>query len=89
MRLRYCIALNNTKVALLVDGAAPSADALAVSLPGTGGWIYTDNWREHVLTDRDGTPLLLPLSAGEHEITLTRPTSHLTLDRLELISSAQ
>ncbi|RRJ96936.1 hypothetical protein Ga0100231_024595 [Opitutaceae bacterium TAV4] len=86
LRIRYCAALNNTKIALLIDGAAPSADALGLSLPGTGSWIYTNNWKEHDLSNPDGSPLLLSLSAGEHEIRLTRPTSPLNLDRLELVS---
>ena len=86
LRLRYCTPLDGTQVSLLVDGAAPGRNALGISLPGTGGWsVEKDDWREIVLAGADGAAVRLPLTAGEHEIRLMRPTEALNLDGFDLI----
>lgn len=90
LRLRYCTPLEGTRVALLVDGAAPSEEALGVSLPRTGGWsVDSDDWREHVLAADDGAVIRLNLTAGEHRLSLSRPSSAINLDCLELLGEAE
>lgn len=86
LRLRYCTALDGVKVSVLVDGAAPGRNALDISLPRTGGWsVDKDDWSEVVLAGSDGASLLLPLSAGEHDIRLMRPSGAINLDAFELV----
>ncbi|MFA6961270.1 MAG: heparinase II/III family protein [Opitutaceae bacterium] len=90
LRLRYCTAANDGRVSLLIDGSAPSESALNLPLPATGGWsVDADNWKDVVLASADGHPLQLPLTAGEHELRLTRPSVALNLDTLELIGGAE
>ncbi|MET0263473.1 MAG: heparinase II/III family protein [Rariglobus sp.] len=86
LRLRYCTPLDGTRVSLLVDGAAPGRNALEVVLPRTGGWsVDRDDWSEIVLAGADGTVVRVPLTAGEHEIRLLRPSGAINLDGFELI----
>jgi hypothetical protein len=90
LRLRYCTAVNGGRVSLLIDGAAPSEGALGMPLPATGGWsVDADNWKDLVLASADGHAVQLSLSAGEHELRLTRPTAALNLDTLELIGGTE
>jgi hypothetical protein len=90
LRLRYCTPVADTRVSLLVDGAAPGKNALDIPLPPTGGWsVDNDDWRDVVLRGTDGTAVLLPLSAGEHELRLTRPSSAINLDAFELIGGTE
>jgi hypothetical protein len=78
LSLRYCTAEDGVALALLIDGAAPSEAARTIPLPVTGGWsVDTDNWASAVLAT-------IPLTTGEHEIRLCRPTGALNLDLLEL-----
>jgi len=90
LRLRYCTAANGGRVSLLIDGSAPSEGALGMPLPATGGWsVDADNWKDVVLASTDGHPVQLSLTAGEHELRLTRPTAALNLDSLELIGGTE
>jgi hypothetical protein len=86
LRLRYCTPVDGTRINLLIDGAAPGKAALDIPLPATSGWsVETDDWGEAVLSGADGAAVRLQLTAGEHEVRLTRPSAAVNLDALELI----
>lgn len=51
--------------ALTIDGTVPFSEANTVS------FSYNDDWQQSIFADETGTPYLIYLSAGVHEIALT------------------
>ncbi len=85
LTIRYTTELTDLKLGVLVDGAAPLPELLKIALPDTGGWsIKESNWKNLVLSDAKGQPLILNLSQGKHRLSLVNPTGAVGLDRLEL-----
>ncbi|MGE9292119.1 MAG: carbohydrate-binding protein, partial [Puniceicoccales bacterium] len=84
LSMRYC-AEKPTGLTLLVDGFAPTEEALHIPLKGTGGWSNTkDDWQEVVLKGSDGKDLEIPLSMGKHTIKLIMPTAPVNIDSFTL-----
>ncbi|QYY35105.1 DUF4962 domain-containing protein [Ruficoccus sp. ZRK36] len=84
LEVRYCTTDNPT-LDLLVDGVAPTSQALGIPLQSTGGWSgKNDDWKEVVLTDKNGETLAIPLTKGRHWIELANPVPSLTLDAFTL-----
>ncbi|RAP77599.1 ABC transporter substrate-binding protein [Paenibacillus montanisoli] len=49
---------------LMIDGKVPFKEANEYAFP------YSNEWRNEVLTDKDGNPYMFALEEGEHEISL-------------------
>lgn len=82
--IRYATKLSDITAAMLIDGTAPHAELVKASFPATGGWsIQEDNWKDLVLTDKAGKPLVFNLAAGKHELRLAKPSGALALDQFE------
>ncbi len=89
LTLRYATELTDLSLGVLVDGAAPWPELLKIALPDTGGWSIKENdWKNVVLSDAKGAPLILNLSQGKHRLSLINPTGAVGLDRLELRGSS-
>ncbi len=91
LTLRCAVGQPKVSFAVLVDGAAPSLDALKAFVLGPPGWgsekyweLSSFTWKTSVVEDASGNPLELPLTAGKHEIRLASPTSGMNLDFLTL-----
>jgi len=92
---RYAVGQPRVGFAVLVDGKAPSENALKCSLRGLAGWGYekywtlnTFLWRNDVIRDAAGSDLLLPLTAGEHTLTFSGPSAAINIDTLTLSGTA-
>jgi len=84
LTIRYATKLPEASVAVLIDGAAVLSELVKIALPSTGGWsIQEDNWKDLVLSDAAGKPLVFHLTAGKHELRLAKPATPLALDQFE------
>ena len=90
LTIRYATNLPDIRMALLVDGAAPSQALTKLPMPSTGGWsIKEDNWKDLVVADSGGKPFVFNLTQGKHELRLARPTGALALNRFEFRGTGQ
>lgn len=84
LTIRYATKLPEASVAVLIDGAAVLPELVKIALPSTGGWsVQEDNWKDLVLSDAAGKPLVFHLTAGKHELRLAKPAAPLALDQFE------
>jgi hypothetical protein len=82
LTIRYATNLPDVTVGLLMDGASPIQALTKLAMPSTGGWsIKENNWRDWVVRDDQGKPVVFHLSKGKHELRLAKPTGALALDR--------
>lgn len=95
LKMRFSTTQTEVKFSLLVDGKLPLASAGQSMVRGQKGWgieKYYDStsydWITETVTDiATGQALLIPLTAGEHEIRLANPSEPIHLDFLELVST--
>ncbi|MDP0495818.1 MAG: heparinase II/III family protein [Verrucomicrobiota bacterium JB024] len=91
--VRYAAGQPEVSFAVTVDGVAQSEADLHASLPGEAGWgtekywtLNNYSWRQHPVMVSADEPLVLNLSAGQHEIRLLHPDSGINIDTLTLKS---
>ena len=89
--VRYAVGQPMVSFAVAVDGVAQGEADLHASLPGDAGWgtekywtLKNYTWRTSPVMVGPDEPLVLSLSAGEHEISLLYPDSGINIDKLTL-----
>ncbi|HWL50981.1 MAG TPA: heparinase II/III family protein [Chthoniobacteraceae bacterium] len=83
LKIRYATPKPDLRAAIMIDQAIPGEAMREVLLPaGDGFGASAKNWKETMVSDRNGTPLVFNLSAGEHEVRLSRMTEAVELDSL-------
>jgi len=83
LKVRYATPKPDLRAALMIDEAVPGEAMREVVLPaGAGFGASAKNWKETMVSDPNGTPLVFNLSTGEHEVRLSRMTEAVELDSL-------
>ncbi|XHR28381.1 MAG: heparinase II/III family protein [Chthoniobacteraceae bacterium] len=84
LMVRYTTDLSDVSLGVMLDGAAPLLELAKLTLPSTGGWsVKENNWKDLVLSDASGKPLIFNLAQGKHRLSLINPSGAIGLDRLE------
>jgi hypothetical protein len=82
--IRGCSEQAKVLRSLDVDSGRPGAVSAGVEMSGTGGWSrISDDWRYFVV-NKDGQPLRLHLTAGEHRLRLESVGGSMNLDLFAL-----
>ena len=63
---------NNAYRELLIDDTAPAEAFNKIAWSGTGGWSSdVNNWKNLVVSDDQGNPVLITLEKGTHTVRIT------------------
>lgn len=95
LKVRYAMGEPVSWITLLADADGSNRQVWRIALNGPRGlspergWsVESRGWRESFAGGRDGHPVPISLTAGEHTITLESPSEALNLDALSLVGIA-